>query len=65
MDPLADVFSVKLDLTVSREWLLQSSKPCFGESVCRCFFSLLSFQCDIQTPASTRQSKEEDAQFCL
>jgi len=59
------LFQWILDLVVSGEWLFRSSKPYVGEGLCRCPSSLLSSQCDLQTPAGSGSSKEEDDRFGL
>jgi hypothetical protein len=40
-------------------------KALFGKGVCRCFFSLLFFQCDLQFSGGSERLMEEDDQFGL
>ena len=58
-------FQRLLDFVVSSEWFLRSWKFLYGDSICRCPFSFLLFQCIFQTPVDDEQSIEEDDQRTL
>jgi hypothetical protein len=61
--PLADILLVGTRSPYQQRVTFVVFKAMFGVDVCRCSFSLLSIQCDIQAPASSGRSKEEDGRF--
>jgi hypothetical protein len=53
-------FSLDTGSHCQRRVIFAVFKALFGDSACRCSFSLLSFQCDLQAPRTTSRSKKED-----
>ena len=51
-------FQRLLDLVVSSQWFLRSSKSLYGNGVCRCSFPFLLFQCIFEVPVDDEQSNK-------